>query len=185
MPVLKNPNHEAFAQALAADGERGTAAKRYREIFGAKGGNIDSSASKLRSRVRPRIDEIRQGFAQGQSPLEQKAAKVIEEKAAEIGEIYAGQHLNMAERRAFLARVVRCDLSKIDTNKDGDLLQEIIVNEQGTKLKLPGKRECVLLDAQLAGEMVEKHEVKDVTGRETLSELRSRVEAAMGSHSRS
>lgn len=149
MPVLPNKNHEAFAQALAIDGESRTAARRYREIFGAKGRNIDSSASKLRTKLRPRIDEIRQGFTQVITEESKEAAKVVAEK-------FAGQCLSMAERRAFLARVVRCDLSKIDTNKDGDLLQEIIVNEQGTKLKLPGKRECVLLDAQLAGEMVEK-----------------------------
>lgn len=175
MPVLPNEKHEAFAQALAQDDERGTAARRYKEIFGTKSPNIDSSASKLRARVRPRIDEIRQGFVQGQSPQELKTAQVIAQKAEEIGAIYAGRHLTMAERREFLARVVRADVTRLDTEKDGDLVQEIVINEQGTKLKLPGKRECILLDAQLAGEMVEKVDMSLKDKRVLLPDERARL----------
>lgn len=67
-------------------------------------------------------------------------------------------HLSMKERRDFLARAVRARLHEIDMEKDGDLIQEIIDNEQGRKIKLPGKRECIMDDAKLAGELIERQD---------------------------
>lgn len=73
--------------------------------------------------------------------------------------------LTMDERRQFMARVVRAKLHELDFDKDGDLIQEIVRTE-GTekkagieKFKLPGKRECIMDDAKLAGELLEKQEV--------------------------
>lgn len=76
--------------------------------------------------------------------------------------------LTMQERRDFLARVVRADMAKFDASKDGDLIQEIteevVSDHEGEtktirKVKLPGKRECVLDDAKLAGELIDKQDL--------------------------
>lgn len=61
--------------------------------------------------------------------------------------------LTNAERRERLARMVRVDLNAIDLAKDGDLLQEIAPGKYGNKLKLPGKRECIMSDAELSGDL--------------------------------
>jgi hypothetical protein len=90
----------------------------------------------------------------------------------------------MQERREFLARAVRAKLHQIDLEKDGDLIQEIQDTESGRKIKLPGKRECIMADAELAGELIEKHEIKDTTPREPLNVLRERVRKARELHSR-
>lgn len=73
--------------------------------------------------------------------------------------------MNMKERREFLARAVRIKLHELDLTKDGDLVQEIDYRGEDEgggikKMKLPGKRECVMDDAKLAGELVDKAEVK-------------------------
>lgn len=71
--------------------------------------------------------------------------------------------LTMRERREFLARVVRLDMMALDASKDGDLVQEVITttteNGTSTKLKLPGKRECIMDDAKLAGELTDRVEL--------------------------
>lgn len=66
--------------------------------------------------------------------------------------------LSAIERREFMQRVKRVNLAAFDMEKDGDLLQEIIrtTAPDGTvtlKVKLPGKRECIMADAELAGDL--------------------------------
>lgn len=87
--------------------------------------------------------------------------------------------LTMQERREFLARAVRIKLHALDLESDGDLVQEIDYRseEEGggiKKLKLPGKRECLMDDAKLSGELVEKIEHSGNVGV-TLEEYKARV----------
>jgi len=65
----------------------------------------------------------------------------------------------MQERREFLARVVRLKMHTINLDVDGDLIQEIRPTKMGTVLKVPGKRECIMADAELAGELIEKVDI--------------------------
>jgi hypothetical protein len=63
----------------------------------------------------------------------------------------------MTERREFLARVVRANMSSLDLATDGDLVQEVTEEDTPSgyrrKVKLPGKRECIMADAELAGDL--------------------------------
>lgn len=69
----------------------------------------------------------------------------------------SGSVLTKLERREYLARVVRANVTTLDPATDGDLLQEVTeeTTERGTKrkVKLPGKRECIMADAELAGDL--------------------------------
>lgn len=133
--TLDNPQHEKFAQLVAGGMDRTQA---YQRVYNdASKDSALSAGARLFGIVRPRIR-----FLQAQS-----ATELV---------------MDMQERREFLARVVRCQLHEIDFEKDGDLIQEIVRTE-GTesragieKLKLPGKRECIVTDAQLSGEMPDK-----------------------------
>lgn len=135
MSVLKNPQHEKYAQLIA----KGTDADlAYRKVFPRAGApSAKSLASRLSNadHVSQRIFELQQASA---------TATV----------------LTMQERREFLARVVRAKLNEIDLKLDGDLIQEItdtITETSSTrKIKLPGKRECVMDDAKLAGDLSDK-----------------------------
>lgn len=135
---LANPQHEKFAQLIASGVESQEA---YSTVFtNASKASANSAGPRLFAKVRPRVR-----WLQSQSAT--------------------ATTLNMQERREFLARAVRIKLHELDLTKDGDLVQEIDYRgeEEGggiKKLKLPGKRECVMDDAKLAGELVDKSEVK-------------------------
>lgn len=144
VPALKNPSHELFAQHCATGTDK---AEAYRTVYPkANPDSARSAGARLFANVCERVAEL-------------QAASATEKT------------LTMRERREFLARVVRADLDKLDLDKDGDLIQEKIVTttEGGTtvKVKLPGKRECVMSDAELAGELVGK--IDHTTGGEPLS----------------
>lgn len=138
MPVLDNPRHEKFAQLVAKGGISDLRA--YMAALDANEESANTNAWRLREDegISARIRELQ----------ERAADKVV---------------LSMAERRAFLARVVRANLTSFDFERDGDLLQELqeerIGDDRGEilkrKIKLPGKRECVMDDARLAGELKE------------------------------
>lgn len=137
MGPLENQRHERFALFVAGGDVDATA---YRKAFKCKQATADANATRMRDNdgIRARIAEIQRASA---------TAKV----------------LSMQERREFMARVVRLDMVSMDTKKDGDLVQEIITTttKDGTttKLKVPGKRECIMDDAKLAGELTERVEV--------------------------
>lgn len=128
---LENLQHERFAQLVAAGEEQG---KAYQRIYpGVSPASVHASASRLLRNVKQRVQ-----WLQGRSA--------------------SATTLSMRERREFLARVVRSKLHALDLEKDGDLVQEIVYNsgEEGggvKKLRLPGKRECIMADAELAGEL--------------------------------
>jgi len=131
---LDNQRHEKFAQ-LVAKGKPDMQA--YQTAYECSIEVANSNACRLRGNdgVRRRIKHLQQ---------------LVERKTV----------LSMVERREFLARVVRSNLATFDPSVDGDLIQEITEEDTPTgkkkKLKLPGKRECIMADAQLAGDLVEK-----------------------------
>lgn len=136
MAALDNPSHEQFAQQVATGIDRAEAYKRV--YLKANPDSARSAAARLFAVVCNRVIEL--------------------QKATETKNT-----LTMIERREFLARVVRADLNALDLEKDGDLLQEKITTISPTghetiKVKLPGKRECVMSDAELSGELVERVE---------------------------
>jgi hypothetical protein len=127
--VLDNPQHEKFAQLVASGLDRTEAYHRISPEI-----TRDSACtmgSKIFGIVCQRVRWIQ----------EQSATKLT---------------LTMQERREFLARAVRIHLHKLDLEKDGDLIQEMRPNAFGVTLKLPGKRECIVTDAELAGEIPDK-----------------------------
>ena len=63
-----------------------------------------------------------------------------------------GAVLTLVEKRKFVARLLRSNLSTFDAEVDGDLLQEVSDTEFGKKIKLCGKMEAIKLDNDLAGE---------------------------------
>jgi hypothetical protein len=76
--------------------------------------------------------------------------------------------------------VVRTPVSEIDATSP--LCQKYEVTDAGTKVWMPDKRACILDDARLAGELIDKAEVKDTTPRESIESLRLRVAAAKARH---
>lgn len=141
MPFLKNARHEAFAQAVASGV---TACEAYRKIGGRgtlKNADVHSARMMVNDGIKARIAELQAA----------SASKTV---------------LDMTERREFLARAVRIKLHEIDLDKDGDLIQEITYTEDGRKIKLPGKRECIMDDAKLAGDIVDKTAITDSKGRD-------------------
>ncbi len=125
-----------------------TYAEAYSQVYGCSRKTAHESSSRLSKNIKftSRVDEIRAIVGQKE-----------QENAKDLISAFDGKLLTMLERRAFLARVVRIDMGSFDINKDGDLVQEMTTTEgpngTTTKLKLPGKRECILLDAELAGEL--------------------------------
>lgn len=64
--------------------------------------------------------------------------------------------LTLAEKRAFLARVVRLKGKSINLEEDGDLVNGVRLKEVGEELLIPDKLKALELDAKLAGEFEEK-----------------------------
>lgn len=127
---LKDARHEQFAQLLATGMEKMAA---YKQVYPkALGRSAKSAAPRLFSKVVARVRELQDASATRNT-------------------------LTMIERRERLARMVRCDLEDFDPARDGDLLQEKTITTTGpsttVKYKLPGKRECIMDDAKLAGEL--------------------------------
>jgi hypothetical protein len=172
MSALSNSRHEAFAQAVAS-GKTLTAA--YSEVFGRTGKSAHECASKL-----SRSDKVQARVAELRAAVNVTKAAAEAQAAAEVASAFRGALMDMAERRAFLAAVVRTPVSEVDEHSP--LCQKYEVTEAGTKVWMPDKRACVLDDARLAGELIEKTEVKDVTPRESLDELRERVALARARH---
>ncbi len=116
------------------------------------------------------IDAFRKLDGKGKRPGDgPSATRLLKIAKARIAQIQADSKtaltMDMQERREFLARCVRLKMHEIDLDKDGDLVQEITRTEGSKgkagveKLKLPGKRECIMSDAELAGELTEHIEI--------------------------
>jgi len=131
MPALKNPKHEAFAQAYAV----GRNASKAWRTAGGKGNkpNVQGSKWVAKPAIKARIEELRL-----------LADKLGEDKTV----------LTILESRQFLARVVRTPLGEI--TKDSDLCQEWGITEgeasRSERIKMPSKLEAIKLDRELAPE---------------------------------
>jgi hypothetical protein len=132
--ALSEPRHERFA-SLVAQGYSATDA--YMECY--KGCNSRRSANVGASKLRNQPEVIER--------IKQLASLVTTRDC-----------LTMRDRRLFLARVIRANPSKLDMEKDGDLCEQWRVTPEAIIIKLPGKRECIMDDAKLAGDLVEKVE---------------------------
>lgn len=129
---LYPPQHEAFAQLIATGIDADLAYKR----------------------VYPRVSKRSAGSC-GPRLLRKVVARVRDLQALSA----TANVLSIREKRERLARMVRVDLENFDPQKDGDLLQEKTITTSGdtmtVKYKLPGKRECIMDDTKLSGELQE------------------------------
>jgi hypothetical protein len=128
---LDNPRHETFAR-LVGNNEVNADWKAYQIAYGCSRESAESQAFQLRKDL----------------GISRRVAWFLSQAAT-------ASTMNMRERRERLARIVRANVTKLDLEADGDLVQEITHDgETGAivKIKLPGKRECIETDAKLAGE---------------------------------
>lgn len=155
MSALQNKRHEQFAHAVARNEN---AAEAYRKLYGVSEKSAAECASKLtrHTKVSTRISELR-------SRAEALLTKSMEKQADKLAEIDFGTVLTIAEKRAFLAAVVRTPLGKLNSmsalihsletvGNCGPDSDEVPIN----KLKAHDKLRAIELDSKLAGELTEK-----------------------------
>lgn len=155
MSALKNGKHEKFAQAVA---KNENPANTYQNLYGVSEKSSAECASRLtrNGKVSARIDELR-------SRAEQLLTDSLQKRAEKLADIDFGTVLSIAEKRAFLAAVVRTPLGKLDamsplihsletTGDTGPDAKDFPIN----KLKAHDKLRAIELDSKLAGELTEK-----------------------------
>lgn len=135
---LANARHERFACELA----KGNAAGKAYELAGYK--RDDASACRL-----------------SRNPKVKARLAWLKRQAAAV------DVLTIAEKRQFLARLVRCKPS--EEPPESDLWNGIEDTEQGRRYKLPDKLRAIALDNDLAGEGAE------AGGQKALGELVKRL----------
>lgn len=151
MPAAKlKPEHEQFCQLIAAGN---SACRAYQQIYGLTNrDHCDQSASRLMKlpKIKSRIQLMRSRFsaALAVSQADALSSQVVQETVKDV--------LTLAEKRAFLASVVRTPVGNVDeyspltqevthaTDKDGNLKKTV---------KIAGKLKALELDARLAGEL--------------------------------
>lgn len=121
---------QKFCNAYAVD-KNGTAA--YRAAYpksSLKAAESGASRMLRRDKVKAEIQRIR-------DKAQEKAGSAV---------------LTIAEKRMFLARAKRLNLSEFDLSEHGDLVQSIEPGEHGTKYRFVDKLAAIKLDNDLAGE---------------------------------
>lgn len=85
--------------------------------------------------------------------LEGVTARIAElRKRAETATV-----MDMAERRDWMSRAKRVNLFHFDEDRDGDLVEELVIEADGKKrIKIASKRAVIMDDAKLAGDLIEK-----------------------------
>lgn len=157
MPKLNNSKHEKFARLVAKGDVTTTAA--YCAIYKTSSKTAPANASKLAKAppVALRIAELRAA-----PPDAQK------------------RFLSLDQKREFLALVVNTPADEVDERSP--LCQSADFSETPTgssrKLRMPDKLKALELDARLAGELRESHEVDVVDRRASAAELQARLDAA-------
>lgn len=127
---MLNGPHQKFCEGIVSGLNHGDA---YAAAYpSAKRNSAAANATRLLKK-----DEIQAEIARIRAAAEREAGSAV---------------LTLAEKRKFMARLVRTNLSLLDMEKDGDLLQEISDTEHGKKVKLASKLDAVKLDNDLAGE---------------------------------
>jgi hypothetical protein len=163
MPALDNPKHEAFCHAIVAQ-KYPTAVAAYLAEFLAK-----KDVKQVNSH-RVRVAELmRDG-----TPVAIRIAEIRAEIAAKFEKAKTDMNatfLTIEEKRRFLARVVRCNYTKIaptiktgedgeevtveastfDFEKDGDLIQGIKQTKFGIEYVMHDKLKAIQLDNDFPG----------------------------------
>jgi len=122
MPLLKNPRHEAFAQAMARGAE---VTEAYRTVYPkATRGSAGSAGARLLGIVRPRVAEL-------QSQAEDETM------------------LTIAEKRKFCAAALRTPVSEID--ETSPLCLGVKRTGTSVEYKTVDKLKALQLDNELAG----------------------------------
>jgi phage terminase small subunit len=100
-----------------------------------------------------KVPEMRQAMMFGSRLLAQPRIKMYYNKLREMA--FLANVLSLAEKRSFLADVVRTPVGEVDV---GNKLAQGVRYREGemVELKMPDKISAVKLDAQLAGELIEK-----------------------------
>lgn len=157
MPILNNSKHEKFAQ-LVANGTDSPAAA-YCAVYKSHAKTAAANASKLvnTNAIARRIDELRALSAPTQK-----------------------RFLTLDQKREFLALVVNTPADAVDERSPLCQQADFSESPSGTsrKLRMPDKLKALELDARLAGELRESHELEVVDRRATSAELQARLDAA-------
>ena len=125
MPALKNAKHEAFAQAYALSSN---ASEAWRKAT-SKTANADVNGARWL---------VIRGIVERVAELRKKADAASENFTV----------LSIAEKRDFIARLVKAKVSELDD--DSDLWNGIKLTEQGREYKLPDKLRAIQIDNDLA-----------------------------------
>lgn len=130
---LKNERHEAFAFEVFKGMPKGIdPIDIYRKLYPkVSKQSAPAAASRLLKIVKDRLQELKTS-------------------------VYGKALLTMTERREWLARTVRANIKHLDLSVDGDLPEEITEENGKTRIKLASKRACIMDDARLAGDLIEK-----------------------------
>lgn len=132
---LPNPRHEAFAFLVAGGA---SAAEAYRKA----GFKCSNATAQTNGPALSREAHMRLRIAD----LKRKAQERAKEREAD-------GVLTLAEKRLFLARVLRTPVGQVTA--DSDLAQEVTVDEKSMKVKMPDKLRALALDNDLAIEGAE------------------------------
>lgn len=145
MPALENKRHEAFCHAYVSK-RYATDAMNYVATVNANRPSVQAdklAANLLKpgTSVSIRIAEIRAEIAER-----------FEQAKRDMDDTF----LSIEEKRAFLARVKRCNYSTIekgtfDFEKDGDLIQGIKQTKFGIEYVMPDKLKAIALDNDFPG----------------------------------
>ena len=106
----------------------------------------------------------------------ERTEQTIERAAEKVAGEEGRRFLSLLEKRAYLAMVVRTPIGEID--EKSPLCQAVEWGKNGRKIKMPDKLRALELDAKLAGELHESHEVDVVDRRASVIELQERLTAA-------
>ena len=147
---LPNPRHEAFCFLLAGGA---SAAEAYRKA----GYKCSTATASTNGPALSRETHVRLRVAD----LQRKAQEAAKEREAE-------GVLTLAEKRLFLARVIRTPIGQVTS--DSDLAQEVTVDEKSMKVKMPDKLRAIALDNDLAADGAEATANKSIAGLASLVE---------------
>jgi Terminase small subunit len=146
MPVLPNPRHEAFAQAILAgllnssrqtfsNGRAYQRAGYLAKDAGKSGGSAEAAASRLLKKVKPILDRVREL----QAELAKHTAESREKCVAELNELRRDAHAEKAYGAAVSAvmgkaKILNFITDQVDVNQQVDFNSTQSMSDIGRKL---------------------------------------------------
>jgi hypothetical protein len=146
MPALKNPRHEAFAQAILAgllnssrqtfsNGHAYQRAGYLAKDAGKPGGSAEAAASRLLKKVKPIMDRVREL----QAELAKHTAESREKCVAELNELRRDAHAEKAYGAAVSAvmgkaKILNFITDQVDANQQVDFNSAESMSDIGRKL---------------------------------------------------